>query len=462
MLTILLRGRSLCQTGRTGFVLTGLLIATALLGPLLNPTLADDTPVRVQVVKTADGWQLLRGGKSYLIKGVGGDGSKQWLAQYGGNTFRVWGVDRLGADLDDARKSGLTVIAGMWMGHKRQGFNYHNPEQVKAQFDRAQEAVRRYRNDSALLVWCIGNEMETEEPTGDPAVWQAIEDIAAMIKKEDPNHPTMTVIAEVGGDKIPQINKYCPDLDIVGINSYGGGESVGQRYREAGGTKPYVITEFGPPGQWETAQKPWGGVVGVDQHGEEGLVPKDVSGVGVGPEGILFRFVRFRLGFQTRGDGDLVRDVSARWQQGRGGGYDERIVDGQAGHQSLPAHQRLEVGGRRWPGETGAVVHILLDASSANGDPIKVTWELQRDMFRYQVAAEGAAGSAGFPEAIINATDKSADVKLPASAGGYRLYAYVRTPRNGSAVANLCLYVNTPGGCTSGDKGRVAIGHLSA
>ena len=251
----------MCHAGRTGLVLAGLLIATALSGPFSNTTLADDTPVRVEVVKTADGWQLLRGGKPYFIKGVGGDGSKEWLAQYGGNSFRTWGADRLATDLDEARKSGLTVIAGMWMGHKRQGFNYHNPEQVKAQFDRAQEAVRRYRNDSALLVWSIGNEMETEEPAGDPAVWQAVEDIAAMIKKEDPNHPTMTVIAEIGGDKIPQINKYCPDLDIVGINSYGGGQSVGPRYKTAGGTKPYVITEFGPPGQWETGQKPWGGVV---------------------------------------------------------------------------------------------------------------------------------------------------------------------------------------------------------
>jgi hypothetical protein len=98
------------------------------------------------------------------------------------------------------------------------------------------------------------------------------------------------------------------------------------------------------------------------------------------------------------------------------------------------------------------VVHVLLDAKSANGDPIKVTWELQRDMFRYQVAAEGAAGSSGFPEAIVSATDKSADVKLPASGGGYRLYAYVRTPHNGSAVANLCLFVNTPAATPAATK----------
>src|ERR1035437_2846695 len=129
MLNILLRGRSLRQEARTSLVLTGLLIATALSGPFQNTTLADDAPIRVEVVRTADGWQLLRGGKPYFIKGVGEDASKQWLAQDGGNTFRTWGADRLAIDLDEARKSGLTVIAGMWIGHKRQGFDYHNIEQ---------------------------------------------------------------------------------------------------------------------------------------------------------------------------------------------------------------------------------------------------------------------------------------------------------------------------------------------
>src|ERR1039457_7463494 len=120
MLNILLRGRSLRPMVRTSLVLTGLLIATALSGPLQNTTLADDTPVRVEVVKTAGGWQLLRGGKPYFIKGVGGDGPKQWLAQYGGNTFRTWGADRLATDLDDGRESGFSVIARGWMGHQRE------------------------------------------------------------------------------------------------------------------------------------------------------------------------------------------------------------------------------------------------------------------------------------------------------------------------------------------------------
>jgi len=42
------------------------------------------------------------------------------------------------------------------------------------------------------------------------------------------------------------------------INSYGGGPSLGARYRSGGGVKPFVVTEFGPPGSWESGSNSWG------------------------------------------------------------------------------------------------------------------------------------------------------------------------------------------------------------
>ena len=62
----------------------------------------------------------------------------------------------------------------------------------------------------------------------------------------------------MGGDKVQQLHKHCPDIDIIGINSYGGGVSLADRYRAAGATKPFVITEFGPPVTWETKLNEFG------------------------------------------------------------------------------------------------------------------------------------------------------------------------------------------------------------
>src|SRR6266700_1392906 len=66
------------------------------------------TPLRVQVTKSGSGWQLLRDGKPYFIKGGGGGGPKDLLAQLGGNSFRTWGVgDDTQSQLDQAQKLGL-------------------------------------------------------------------------------------------------------------------------------------------------------------------------------------------------------------------------------------------------------------------------------------------------------------------------------------------------------------------
>jgi hypothetical protein len=78
------------------------------------------------------------------------------------------------------------------------------------------------------------------------------------LKKLDPFHPTMTVTAELGGGRIDGVQKLCPAIDIHGINTYGGAPSVAERYRAGGATKPYVLTEFGPPGVWEIPKNDWG------------------------------------------------------------------------------------------------------------------------------------------------------------------------------------------------------------
>ncbi len=121
--------------------------------------------------------------------------------------------------------------------------------------------ILRFRDHPALLMWGIGNEMEGYEKGDNAAIWSAVNNIASMVKKLDPNHPTMTVIAEIGGDKVKNVHRLCPDIDVVGINSYGGAATIPQRYRKAGGVKPYVLTEFGPPGKWESPKTSWGAAI---------------------------------------------------------------------------------------------------------------------------------------------------------------------------------------------------------
>jgi hypothetical protein len=265
-----------------------------------------------------------------------------------------------------------------------------------------------------------------------------------MIKKEDPHHPTMTVVAELGDDKIPQLHKYCPDIDVVGLNSYAGGSTLGERYQTLGGTKPYVITEFGPPGQWEMQKKPWGGVTELTSTEKADWYRKTYVQSVLGKKGLCLGSYAFLWGFK--------REATATW-------YGMFLPDGSkvAAADTMselwtgkpltnlcPRINSLKLAEGDGRVVTGAVVHALLDAGSVNGDPIKVTWELHSDRFRYQIDAEAASGVPEFPGAIVKATDKEIELKMPEVGGGYRLYAYVRTAHSGAATANLSLYVDGP------------------
>ena len=224
---------------------------------LVPPILA--APVKVELVRTADGWQLKRDGQPYFIKGVGGTASVALLKEAGGNSIRTWSADNLQSILDEAQKLGMTVCVGIWLHHENdtEKFSYDNPEMVRQQLNRVREIVIRFKDHPAVLLWGLGNEMEGE--AGDKAaIWNAVEEAARLTKQLDPNHPTMTVIAEIGGQKVPSLEKFCPDIDIVGINSYGGGASLAERYAKLNGAKPYIVTEFGPVGHWETAKTSWG------------------------------------------------------------------------------------------------------------------------------------------------------------------------------------------------------------
>ena len=68
----------------------------------------------VVAVKSEGGkFELVRNGKPWKIRGVGGETYLAELAAAGGNTIRTWDSANLGKILDEAHKHGLAVCAGL-------------------------------------------------------------------------------------------------------------------------------------------------------------------------------------------------------------------------------------------------------------------------------------------------------------------------------------------------------------
>ncbi len=184
--------------------------------------------------------------------------------------------------------------------------------------------------------------MEGYEKGDNAAIWSAVNNIASMVKKLDPNHPTMTVIAEIGGDKVKNVHRLCPDIDVVGINSYGGAATIPQRYRKAGGLKPYVLTEFGPPGAWESPKTSWGAAIEPSSTAKAEAYRRVYQLAVRGAEGLCLGSYAFALGPQAGGDRDLVRAVPARWQSHRCGRCADSTLDWESVREPLPDDRPID------------------------------------------------------------------------------------------------------------------------
>ena len=400
---------------------------------------ADGKPTIVKITEANGTFHLTCNGQPFVIKGAGGDGSKKLLHDAGGNSFRTWGVDNLGPLLDEAQKQGLMVTVGIWLGHKEHGFDYNNADQVAEQYDKARQAILKYKDHPALLMWGIGNEMEGYEKGDNAAIWSAVNNIASLAKKLDPNHPTMTVIAEIGGDKVKNINRLCPDIDIVGINSYGGGPTLASRYKQAGGVKPYVVTEFGPAGVWESGKNKWGAVPELSSTAKAAAYKNTwqqaIAGQSLSLGGYAFAWGNKQEATATW-FGLLLPDGS------RLGGVDAltECWTGKPPANRCPELRSLKIEGAD-EAEPGATIKASLDVSDPESDPLKVQWVLQADAGKLNTNGDTEAAPPTFPDAIVSSDSKQATLRMPKGGGIYRLFAYVRDNHGGAAVANVPILV---------------------
>jgi hypothetical protein len=210
---------------------------------------------QTSILKTDSGYVLLRNGQPYYVKGVGGSVNLPLAVAIGANSIRTWGIEDAERILDEAHRLGLSVMLGFWLQHERHGFDYNDTVKVNRQYRHFCAAIDRFKNHPALLIWGIGNELDLQY--SNPRCWDAVQQIAAYAHKVDPNHPTSTVTAGLDSMEVVHIRNRAPDIDLLGINTYGDIKGVPANIRRFGWHGPYMITEWGPNGYWESPVTPW-------------------------------------------------------------------------------------------------------------------------------------------------------------------------------------------------------------
>ena len=408
---------------------------------------AQEVPVVLQQTKTR-AWTLTRGGKPYFIKGAGGQNTLPLLQASGGNSIRTWGSDNIGPILDEAQKLGLSVCVGVWFGHKEHGFSYKDTKAVAEQQERVRQTVSKYKNHAAVLAWAMGNEMENGLPADEtPLMWKAVQNAAALCKQMDKKHPTLTVVAEIGGEKVKQINEMCPAIDIIGINSYGGAASVPARYKDAGGVKPYILTEFGPAGTWESPKKPWGAVPELTST-QKADVYRSVYQKAVQNQPMCLGSYAFVWGSK--------QEATATWfgmllPTGEKLGAVDAMTElwsGKPPKNLCPVIESLKLEGTDEP-QVGSTIRATLAASDPNQNPLSVRWVLQKDDVPKPSGGDTEPKPPTYPDAIVESGKTGATVHLPQIPGPYRLFAYLDDGAGGAAVGNIALFAKAAETSTS-------------
>ena len=406
---------------------------------LLLHTVAFAQVVPVEIVKKDNGYQLLRGGEPYYVKGVGGLEYLEKAKEYGANSFRTWSTENAKEHLDKAQELGMTVCLGFWAQHERHGFDWSNEVGVKLQLEAFAKVVDEVKDHPALLMWAVGNEVDLFYSNFD--VWKHINDIALMIKEKDPHHPVTTVTAGLDVAEVKLIQKYAPSLDLLGINTYGGLDGAIESLPYYGWDKPYMITEWGPNGHWESPKTDWG--IPIEQTSTEKaksykeryeMIFEDAENC-LGSYVFLWGFKQettsswyglfLQDGTQTSVMDVLIEKWSGKTPNNRAPDLNSFTINSKNAYESVKVEKK-------------SPMLVSIDAFDPNDD--KLTYHI--DVVPESTDTKAGGDYEEAPSAVFEKvfTDNNFKIKAPSKSGKYRLFVVIKDGEKG-ATANIPFLV---------------------
>ncbi|HRP66517.1 MAG TPA: glycoside hydrolase family 2 TIM barrel-domain containing protein [Thauera sp.] len=353
------------------------------------------------------------------------------LAEAGAKVVRTYRASDAWV-LDEAQQLGMKVVMGLWLEHPRHGFDYADAAALRAQEEAVLETVVRYRDHPALLAWGVGNEIETG--VADPLpLWREVDRLAGLIEQLDPNHPTLMVVADTGMDAFRTLAGCCPNVDLLGINVYAGAIfDLPQRLREAGITKPVVVAELGPLGQWQAGRKPWGAPVELTSTEKARFFTEALAFLKDQPQiRGAFPFLWGAKQEQTAtwhglllADGSqtaMTDALAAAW--------------GRAVAKPAPVIRGIGIGADEFA--PGAEISAGIDAVSHDGSALTTEWTVRAEATDLRKGGDAETPPPRVDVRVLHADAATVRFVAPTVPGAYRLFITTRDQDGKAATANL-------------------------
>ena len=276
-------------------------------------------------------------------------------------------------------------------------------------------------------------------------VWDVVQDIAKMVHKVDPNHPTTTVTAGLDPIEVKLIQKQAPDIDIYSINTYGEVCIIKDLIRTAGWKKAYIVAEWGPDGHWEVAKTKWSAPIEQTSH-----------------EKALSYFHRYNDCIASDREmciGSYVflwgqkQETTATWyglfsNKGQSTEVIDYVANGWTGEwpeNRAPSLDSISLNNQQ-KGE-----NIYLTAEEMYTANVYASDDLDKMKYTYKIYPESVNTKSGGdlekePPAMAGLIKKKSknqvEFRAPREEGSYRLFVYVADNEDKIAYANIPFYVN--------------------
>ena len=390
----------------------------------------------VEIRSEGGAYRLYRNGHPFYVLGACGFENLERLAACGANSLRTWGSDQTLPLLGDLRRLGLTFTAGLWLEPARRGFDYRDAEAVRAQEDRILSEVERIQGEPGLLLWALGNELDLANE--ELAVWDAVEGLARAIKVRDPAHPVITVVASPTAETLEAIAVRCPSLDALGVNSYADLPQVRPSLRQAGWTKPYLLTEWSSNGRWDVERSPWGAPIEPSSTEKAEQIRRRCRIVAADTRQCLGSYAFFwgnkqettptwfNLFERDGSEYEAVEVLRGFWQDGvPGRGFGPKIerfgLEGQSKFAVLPR---------------GTEAEAKLGFTGGSGE-VMIEWRILPEMTEQRI---GGDPEDPLPEAGIEILEQKRGwvrFAVPKESGAYRIYVFLTDENGRRASANI-------------------------
>src|SRR5690606_41215403 len=160
-------------------------------------------------------------------------------------------------------ENNLAVIVGLPIYNSDYTSFYNDEKKVKKQFNDYKSLVNRYKQHPALLMWCLGNELDFPYKPSYNNFYKAFNNITDMIHTDDPDHPVMTTVLNFNKKYILNLQLRC-DIDLISFNIFSRIDFLKDELKDASlfWKGPFMLAEWGVNGPWQgTPQTAWGAFI---------------------------------------------------------------------------------------------------------------------------------------------------------------------------------------------------------